>query len=387
MNQRTDLRLDLEVPTGPLRRSEGATLTVRLTNVGSQPAMVNRRMGPGYLESISREIYFDLDTEYGHRKYDRDLPGPSDYGLLEPGETISADIDVLAWYRNVEPGNYRLTCHYQADEPGTDPPEGIVRGMLVQPNGRGNGRLTHPIDSHTGLAVLPISGLVGIPISVRLGRCQVQPESVDTPNVPAGIVRISIRCLMPGIRSAPSAPWSTVGHGWFPMLYARVADRILLHGSTGAGALRHIAAGAPAALCVTHLDGWVYAHTLFDSSANYRSAVVHSNLVVLTGEEAARALTDLSDRILPGRSSEVPDHTRKQLAATRALAMNIIDGQWTVKIRDGGPGEPANPRDVPANLWTGVLPITSVYGDPVPAPWLTGDVPPSPSIQKLIATH
>ena len=56
------------------------------------------------------------------------------------------------------------------------------------------------------------------------------------------------------------------------MLYGRDGDRILLHGSIGAGALRHVAAGAPAALCVTHLDGWVYAHTLFDSSANYRSA-------------------------------------------------------------------------------------------------------------------
>ena len=178
------------------------------------------------------------------------------------------------------------------------------------------------------------------------------------------------------------------GRPWVvPMLYARVADRILLHGSTGAGALRHVAAGAPAALCVTNLDGWVYAHTLFDSSANYRSAVVHSNLVVLNGDEAARALTDLSDRMLPGRSSEVPDHTRKQLAATQALAMNIVDGEWTVKIRQGGPGEPANPQDVPPGLWTGVLPITSVYGDPVPASRMTGDVPPSPSIQKLISTH
>lgn len=176
------------------------------------------------------------------------------------------------------------------------------------------------------------------------------------------------------------------GRPWVvPMLYARVGDRILLHGSTGAGALRHVAAGAPAALCVTHLDGWVYAHTLFDSSANYRSAVVHSELTVLTGDEAARALTDLSDRMLPGRSAEVPAHTRKQLAATQALAMTIVDGQWTVKIRQGGPGEPAGPADIPADLWTGVLPIRSVYDDPVPAPSVPENVPPSPSILALLA--
>jgi hypothetical protein len=87
-------------------------------------------MSPGYLESISREIYFDLDADYGRRKYDRDLPGPADYGWLQPGENLDAAIDVLAWYRNIEPGSYRLTCHYQADEPGTDPPDGIVRGAV-----------------------------------------------------------------------------------------------------------------------------------------------------------------------------------------------------------------------------------------------------------------
>src|ERR1700722_15432983 len=127
------------------------------------------------------------------------------------------------------------------------------------------------------------------------------------------------------------------GRPWVvPMLYGRAGDRVLLHGSVGAGALRHVAAGAPAALCVTHLDGWVYGHTLFDSSANYRSAVVHGALVQLAGDEAATALTQLSEGLTPGRSDEVPFHTRKQLAATTALAMEITEGKWTVKVRDGG---------------------------------------------------
>ena len=39
---------------------------------------------------------------------------------------------------------------------------------------------------------------------------------------------------------------TTDGEPWaVPMLYARVGDRVLLHGSTGAGALRRVAAGAP----------------------------------------------------------------------------------------------------------------------------------------------
>ena len=130
MSRVPDLHLVLDLPAGPLRRSTGAVLTVRLTNRGSAPVLINRRMSPGYADSISREIYFDLDTHYGRRKYDRDLPSPSDYGPLEAGETVSAAIDLLAWYRNTEPGTYRLTCHYQADEPLADPPDGVAHGVV-----------------------------------------------------------------------------------------------------------------------------------------------------------------------------------------------------------------------------------------------------------------
>lgn len=169
-----------------------------------------------------------------------------------------------------------------------------------------------------------------------------------------------------------------------PMLYARIGDQILFHGSTGAGALRHVAAGAPAALCVTHIDGWVYAHTLFDSSANYRSAVVRGTLNCLSGAEAAEALTLMSDRVFPGRSNEVPRHTGKHLAATQALSMDIAEGQWTVKIRNEAPGEPDRNEAVASDLWTGVVPIWTVYGRPQAAPHLAPNVPVSASVQAYV---
>jgi nitroimidazol reductase NimA-like FMN-containing flavoprotein (pyridoxamine 5'-phosphate oxidase superfamily) len=177
------------------------------------------------------------------------------------------------------------------------------------------------------------------------------------------------------------------GKPWVvPMLYGRDGDRILLHGSVGAGALRHVAAGAPAALSVTHMDGWVYAHTLFDSSANYRSAVVHGTLVPLKGDEAAAALTRMVEEMTPGRWREVPDHTRKQLAATQAIALDIVDGQWTVKIRDEAPSPPPESDNVDPGLWTGVLPIRSVYGEPVTSAHLPADMPVSPSVSEYIET-
>jgi nitroimidazol reductase NimA-like FMN-containing flavoprotein (pyridoxamine 5'-phosphate oxidase superfamily) len=175
------------------------------------------------------------------------------------------------------------------------------------------------------------------------------------------------------------------GRPWVvPMLYGRAGDRILMHGSVGAGVLRHVAVGAPAALCVMHMDGWVYGHTLFDSSANYRSAVVHGQLMALSGDAAAEALTLIADCLTPGRSAEVPFHTKKQLAATAALAMQITDGHWTVKVRDAGPGEP-EPGEADPGLWTGVLPIVTGYGPPRTAGRVPAGTPVSPSVRAVLS--
>ena len=161
-----------------------------------------------------------------------------------------------------------------------------------------------------------------------------------------------------------------------PMLYARVGDRLYLHGSTGAGALRRVAAGAPANLCVTLIDGIVVADNLFNSSANYRSAVVRGNPARVSADEAYAALTAMSDRLIPGRSAEVPRHSDKELAATLVLLLPITDHNWTAKVRTGPPDEP----DVDPDAWAGVVPMTTVYGTPIPAPWVPKGMPLPPSV-------
>ncbi len=172
------------------------------------------------------------------------------------------------------------------------------------------------------------------------------------------------------------------GHPWVvPMLFARDRDRLLLHGSTGAGALRQVAAGAPAAFSVLALDGLVVAESTFDSSANYRSAVLHGELHPLDADERSRALAVLSDRLLPGRTREVRPSTRREEVATLAMALPITDGRWLLKVRSGGPGEPEDPT--PA--WTGVVPFRTVAGAPEPAPWtVTAGTPVPASVTALV---
>lgn len=164
------------------------------------------------------------------------------------------------------------------------------------------------------------------------------------------------------------------GEPWVvPMLYGRDGDRILLHGSTGAGLLRHVAHGAPVALAVTALDGLVVAESTFESSANYRSVVIRGRLEQLAGVSEAEALETISERILPDRPTEVGSSSRKEVAATLALALTITDDNWIMKTRTGPPGEPESAVDV----WCGVVPLTLAAGAPEPAPWAVGPVPAS----------
>ncbi|MFT4127722.1 MAG: pyridoxamine 5'-phosphate oxidase family protein [Gordonia sp. (in: high G+C Gram-positive bacteria)] len=165
---------------------------------------------------------------------------------------------------------------------------------------------------------------------------------------------------------------STVVDGWpwsVPMLFARDDDHILLHGSTGAGALRQVAAGAPVSFTVFLLDGIVVAHTLFDHSANYRSAVVRGRLETVA-DDPIRVLEVLSDKLIPDRSKETPVITRKEQAATLTLRLPIIDGEWLVKARSGGPG-------VETDAWTGVVPVRTVYDEPITYTGSDADVPES----------
>lgn len=166
-----------------------------------------------------------------------------------------------------------------------------------------------------------------------------------------------------------------------PLLFARDGDRLILHGSTGAGALRHVAAGAPIAFSVTTIDGIVVADSTFDSSANYRSAVLRGHTRNLRADEQGLALDLLSDRVLPGRTGEVRATTPKEWAATLAMELPIIEGEWTYKERTGGPSAPEGDVDV----WCGVVPLRRVPGIPVAAPWSVGPVPAS--VHAILGDH
>jgi len=176
---------------------------------------------------------------------------------------------------------------------------------------------------------------------------------------------------------ADGQPWAV------PMLYARDGDRVLLHGSTGAGALRAVASGAPAVLTVTALDALAVAPTTFESSVNYRSATIRGRLQELSPTERAAALDRFSEVILPGRIDEVRESTRKELAASLAMALPIEDSAWLLKAAGGWPATPEE-AEADDDVWSGLVPVRTVFDPPLAAPW-SEHLPVPPSVRRL--TH
>lgn len=166
-----------------------------------------------------------------------------------------------------------------------------------------------------------------------------------------------------------------------PMLYARDGDRLLLHGSTGAGALRRVADGAPAVLTVVALDALVVAPTTFESSVNYRSATVRGPLETLDDGARGASLDRFSEVLIPGRTGEVRPPNRKELAATLALALPIDPDGWLLKVADDWPATPEE-ADAEDDVWSGLVPMRTVLDPPVPAPWAT-DLPVPSSVLGL----
>jgi nitroimidazol reductase NimA-like FMN-containing flavoprotein (pyridoxamine 5'-phosphate oxidase superfamily) len=155
-------------------------------------------------------------------------------------------------------------------------------------------------------------------------------------------------------------------------------DRVLFHGSTGAGMFRRLAAGAPACLTVTHLDGLVIARSAFESSMNYRSVVVLGRCEVLDGDEKLAALRVLTDHLTPGRWDAARPMRTSEVAATLVLALPL--DEFSVKSRDGGPNDD---EDAQWPIWAGHVPVHQVAGAPVPAD--ASVTHPDPSLPACLA--
>ncbi len=165
-----------------------------------------------------------------------------------------------------------------------------------------------------------------------------------------------------------------------PTAVVRDGDRMLAHGSTGSRWMRRLATGALTSLAVTSFDALVVARSTFESSMRYRSAVLFGACTPITDADAKRrALDAVVEGLIPGRVAEVRPANVKELAATQVLSLPIAE--WSLKVSEGWPDD--TDEDCAGTAWAGVLPATTGYGEPLPAPDLNDGIPLPESVRRI----
>ncbi len=169
-----------------------------------------------------------------------------------------------------------------------------------------------------------------------------------------------------------------------PTLHARVGDEVLIHGSTASRLVRLLAAGAPACLTVTLVDGLVLARSAFHHSANYRSVVVLGRARLIDDEEERTAgFRALTERLVPGRWGEVREPNRQERKGTRLLALPLAEA--SAKVRTGGPVDDQEDYRLP--VWAGHVPLRLTASAPVPDSRLAAGVVASTAVGELVRAH
>jgi nitroimidazol reductase NimA-like FMN-containing flavoprotein (pyridoxamine 5'-phosphate oxidase superfamily) len=151
-----------------------------------------------------------------------------------------------------------------------------------------------------------------------------------------------------------------------PTVYGFDERQLYVHGSVASQSL------APreslVCLTVTLVDGMVLARSVFEHAVNYRSAMIYGRPRVVTDpQEKLAGLRMISEHLVPGQWDYARRPSRKELAATRLLAVPLDEA--SVKIRTGPPGDGDSP-DAALGLWAGELPLAARWQDPVPDPAL-----------------
>jgi nitroimidazol reductase NimA-like FMN-containing flavoprotein (pyridoxamine 5'-phosphate oxidase superfamily) len=159
-----------------------------------------------------------------------------------------------------------------------------------------------------------------------------------------------------------------------PTLHARVDDSLYFHGSSASRTVRALAAGTPVCLTVTLLDGLVLARSAVHHSVNYRSVVVFGQASAVEDmSERMSAIEAFTERLVPGRWSEVRPPTAKELKAIQVLQLPLTEA--SAKLRSGPPLD--DEEDYALNTWAGVIPLRTLAGEPVDDARLPDGVSPS----------
>jgi uncharacterized protein len=155
-----------------------------------------------------------------------------------------------------------------------------------------------------------------------------------------------------------------------PTGYARMDDKLILHGSQASRMLCALKSGIDVCVNVTLIDGLVLARSAFHHSMNYRSVVIFGRATLIEDEEEKiAALFALSEQIIPGRWEEAREPNQSELQQTTVLSLPVDEA--SAKIRTGPPLD--DEEDYAMDIWAGVLPLRVTTGIAIADPRLPVD--------------
>jgi hypothetical protein len=158
-----------------------------------------------------------------------------------------------------------------------------------------------------------------------------------------------------------------------PMAFARDNDRILLHGSTGSRLMMQLAKGAQMCVTVTKLNALIVAKSAFNSSMNYESVMIFGVGKRLEDSEKLEAMDRVTDALVPGMVGYARPTTTKEAAGTMIIELPIE--KYSLKSRTGGVNDEPEDKELP--IWSGIVPLQRVKGEPITAPDSQGVALPS----------
>jgi hypothetical protein len=124
--------------------------------------------------------------------------------------------------------------------------------------------------------------------------------------------------------------------------------------------------GSPTCVTVTLFDGLVLARSLFESSMNYRCAMVFGTATRLDGQAELDALKVVTGHLMPGRWEDARTPTPKELKATMTMSLPL--DEYSVKISEGPPEDLDEDLESAAGkvIWAGHIPVFEQLGVPIP---------------------
>lgn len=165
-----------------------------------------------------------------------------------------------------------------------------------------------------------------------------------------------------------------------PTGYARVGDRLIIHGSQASRMLRILGQGIDVCVTVTLIDGLVLARSAFHHSMNYRSVVVFGRAILVEDpDDKIAALRALSEHMIPGRWDDVRQPNEQEIKQTTVLSLPLTEA--SAKVRTGAPLD--DQEDYGLAVWAGVIPLRLVAGKPFD----DGRIPENSKIPQYAAEY